>query len=342
MVGGNTMLTNIWKNIKQGNIAPVYLLVGEESYLINQTISKLKDALSQDEEVEVITFDLDEVPVDLVIDEADTIPFFSERKLVIAKNASFLKATEKGKEKIDHDLKRLENWLAFPSDTSITVFIAPYEKLDERKKITKIIKEKATYVQTETPKEKDLAVWIQSEVQAQGKTIRQDALEKLVVMVGTNMLQLQMEIEKMSLYLGESGEITAELVEELVAKTLEQDAFKMLNAYLEQNHEQALEIYHDLLRQKEEPIMLVGLLASNIRTMSNVYYLLKKGYHPQQIAKQLKVHPYRVKLMVENRRRPSDESLLKALYRLAEVDLALKTSGGNRERHLEFFLMKPL
>lgn len=338
------MLTNIWKKIKQGDIAPVYLLVGEESYLINETMTKLKDALSQSGEIEVMNFDLDEVPVDYVIDEADTIPFFSEKKLVVAKNASFLKSTEKGKEKIDHDLKRLENWLEHPSDLTVTVFIAPYEKLDERKKVTKLLKDKAVYVQVQTPKEQDLAVWIQGQVKERGKTIQQGALEKLVTMVGTNMLQLQMEIDKMSLYLGdsESSEITESLVEDLVAKTLEQDAFKMLNAYLERNHTLALEIYHDLLRQKEEPIMLVGLLASNIRTMSNVYYLLKKGYHPQQIAKQLKVHPYRVKLMVENRRRPSDESLLKALYQLADVDLALKTTGGNRERHLELFLLKSL
>ena len=71
------MLTNIWKNIKQGDIAPVYLLIGEESYFIDETIIKLKAALSRDGEVEVMTFDLDEVPVDYVIDEADTIPFFS-------------------------------------------------------------------------------------------------------------------------------------------------------------------------------------------------------------------------------------------------------------------------
>lgn len=342
LVRRNWMLTDIWKKIKQGDIAPVYLLAGEESYLINETITKLKDVLAQNGELEVMTFDLDEVSVDAVIDEADTIPFFSEQKLVIAKNASFLKASEKGKEKIEHDLKRLENWLNYPSDMSVTVFIAPYEKLDERKKITKLMKEKAVYVATETPNERDLAVWIQNEVVALGKTIGQGAIEKLVTMVGTNMLQLKMEMEKISLYLGESGEITPTLVEELVAKTLEQDAFKMLNAYLDRNHKLALEIYHDLLRQKEEPIMLVGLLASNIRAMSNVYYLLKKGYHPQQIAKQLKIHPYRVKLMVENPRRPSEESLLKALYQLAEVDLALKTTGGNRERHLELFLLKSL
>ncbi|MEK5232624.1 DNA polymerase III subunit delta [Lysinibacillus sp. FSL K6-0232] len=336
------MISTVWNTIKKRELAPVYLLVGEESYFIDETIKRLKEALGPEEELEMTIFDLDEVPVDVVIDEADTIPFFSERKLIIAKNASFLKAAEKGKEKIDHDVKRLEAWLTNPSDFSVTVFIAPYEKLDERKKVTKMMKAHALYVQAETPKEQDLAVWIQSIVKAAGNTIRQDAIEQLVAMVGTNMLQLQMEIDKLTLYLGEGGEITTPLVEELVAKTLEEDAFKMLNAYLANDAVGALTIYHDLLRQKQEPIMLVGLLASNVRTMSNVFYLLKKGYHPQQIAKNLKIHPYRVKLMVEQRHRPSEESLLRALYQLAEVDLQLKSTGGNRERYLELFLLRQL
>ena len=336
------MFTKVWKDIKNGQIAPVYCIYGEESYFIDETIKRIKEALQTAEEAEIMTFDMEEAPVDVVIDEADTFPFFSERKLVIAKNASFLKATEKGKEKIDHDLKRLENWLAHPSDFCITVFIAPYEKLDERKKITKAMKEKSIMIHAETPKENDLAIWIRSEVSRFNKSIIDDAVDKLVEMVGANMLQLQIEIEKMSLYLGEENQISARLVEELVAKTLEHDAFKMLNAYLSRNVSEALQIYHDLLRQKEEPIMLVGLLASNIRTMNNVYYLQKKGYHPNQISKQLKIHPYRVKLMLENRERPNEKRLLKALKNLSEVDLMLKSVSGNRERYLEMFLLKAL
>lgn len=336
------MFTKVWQGFEKGNFAPVYLLVGEESYFVDETIKRLKAALSKDEEAEVMTFDLNEQPVDFVIDEADTIPFFTERKLIIAKNASFLKATEKGKEKIDHDVKRLENWLANPTDTAVTIFIAPYEKLDERKKVTKLMKEKSVMLLAETPQNNDLNAWIRSEVAKHGKAITEAAIQKLIEMVGPNMLQLQMEIEKMALYLGEEPEILVELVEDLVAKTLEQDAFKMLNAYLNNKQEEALMIYHDLLRQKEEPIKLVGLLANNIRTMIHVYYLQKKGYHQQQIAKQLKVHPYRVQMVSNQRNRPSDQRLLQALYTLANVDLQLKTTGGNRERHLELFLMKQL
>lgn len=336
------MFTKVWQDISKGNMAPVYLLVGEESYFVDETIKRLKKALSNGEEAEVMTFDLAEQPVDFVIDEADTFPFFTEQKLILAKNASFLKATEKGKEKMDHDVKRLEGWLANPTDTAVTVFIAPYEKLDERKKVVKLMKEKCVVLRAETPQNQDLNVWVINEVEAHGKAITEDATNKLIEMVGTNMLQLQMEIGKMALYLGEEMEISSSLVEDLVAKTLEHDAFKMLNAYLANNAAEALKIYHDLLRQKEEPIKLVGLLASNIRTMSSVFYLQKKGYQQQQIAKQLKVHPYRVQMIASQRHRPSEQRLLQALYSLANVDLQLKTTGGNRERHLELFLMKTL
>ncbi|MGR6897583.1 DNA polymerase III subunit delta [Rummeliibacillus sp. BSL5] len=336
------MFSKLWADIQKGKLASVYLLAGLESYYIDETIRRIKDKLEEEGEVESVTIDLDEKPVDLVIDESDTIPFFSSKKLIIAKNASFLKTTDKTKEKIQHDLTRLARWLEFPSDTSVTIFIAPYEKLDERKKVTKQMKEHAVYLLAETPKEQDLAVWVQHEVAGFGKLIEDEATAKLIELVGLDMLHLKSEVDKICLYLGEETTITASLVEELVSKTLEQDAFKMLNAYIRHDVSEALSIYHDLIRQKQEPIMLVALLASQIRLMSNVYYLLKKGYHSGQIAKQLKVNPYRIKRIVEDRRNISEEALLKALYGLSEVDLKLKSVSGRRERFLELFLMKPL
>lgn len=336
------MITQIWQNIKKGQIAPVYLLVGEETYFIDETIRRLKETLFTEQETEITTFDLAEQPLDFVMDEGDTFPFFCERKLIIVKNSTFLKATEKGKEKINHNIDRFLAWLKNPPETAVTVFIAPYERLDERKKVTKQMKEQAVVVVAQPLQERELYEWLTAEAKSYQKDITNEARSKLIAMTGTNMLQLQMEIEKIALYLGEERQITVEHIEQLVAKTLEHDAFQMLEAYLKNDQATALLIYHDLLRQKEEPIMLTGLLASNIRMMSQVFYLVKKGYHPQQIAKQLKVHPYRVKLLLEQKNRPSEQRLLQALHDLAQVDVQLKTSSSNRERILELFLMKRL
>ncbi|MGB3261163.1 DNA polymerase III subunit delta [Paenisporosarcina sp.] len=336
------MFSSIWKKIQHGEFSPIYLLVGTEHYFFDETIRRLKESLNQAGETDVLVFDLDEVPVQHVIEEADTIPFFTDRKLIIAKNASFLKATEKGKEKIDHDLKAFENWVQHPSETAITVFIAPYEKLDERKKVTKLMKDKALLLEAKPLEGNDLTVWVQSIVSKEHKSMTADAIARLIETVGQDLVQLQSELHKMATYIGEEPEITKEVVELLMTRTLEQDAFQLLNAYLRGDTTTALSVYHDLLRQKEEPIMLTALLASQIRLMSNVRYLQKKGYHAQAIAKQLKVNPYRVKLIVESRQQVGEERLLEVLHRLASADYQLKTSSGRRERILELFLMNRL
>ncbi|EGA89167.1 hypothetical protein GPDM_11865 [Planococcus donghaensis MPA1U2] len=335
------MITSVWKSIRSGQIDPVYLIVGTESYFIEKTLDLLKDKLTVDGELELTFFDLDEVPVEHVIDEADTFPFFSDRKLIIARNASFLKAAERGKEKINHDLKALEAWLEHPPSSSVTIFVAPYEKLDERKKVTKQMKQHTVLIEAKSLQANDLETWLMHEAKNFGKGIGIKAAQRLMEMAGTNLTLLSSEIEKMSLYLGSSDEdITVELVEQMTARTLEQDAFKMLQAYLDGNVSEALSVYYDLLRQKEEPVALTALLASQIRFMIQVYYLQKKGYHAQQISKQLKAHPYRVKLLVEKRQQISEKRLLLVLGDLADIDLQLKTLSGNRDRILEFFLMK--
>lgn len=336
------MFTSIWKEIRNGNFAPVYLLMGEEGYFIEETIRRLRDRLSSEGELEEMTFDLEEVPVEAVIEEADTFPFFSERKLILAKNASFLKAADKNKVKIEQNLKALERWLEHPSETAITVFIAPYEKLDERKKITKLMKENSVVAEGKTLQEHDLIQWVVSEAAKREKTISKELASKLIEITGFDMIRLQAEIEKMSLYLGNEQEITAAIIDDMVARTLEQDAFKMLNAYLTGDTKTALSVYHDLIRQKEEPIMLTSLLASQIRLMHHVFFLKKKGYHQQQIAKQLKVHPYRVKLMLESTLRIDENKLIAVMKKLAEADLKLKTVSGNRERILELILMQKI
>ena len=333
------MITEKWMQIGKGEISPIYLLFGSEGYFIEETIKRLKANFSKDSEGEVVTFDLEETTIEEVIYEADTLPFFSESKLIIAKNAFFLKATEKGKEKVVHNLATLEDWLKNPSPTAVTVFIAPYEKLDERKKVTKAMKQYANVIEAVSLQEHDIKSWIIQEAGRHGKTISDSAIQSLLEMGGTNLVHLQNEIEKLATYIGEEHEIDEQTVRLLLVRTLEEDVFALGNAYLSGNKSVAIEIYHDLLKRKEDPLKLNALIASQVRLMVQISHLKKKGYHAQQIANQLKVHPYRVKLLMDHPLLHHEQKLLKALNDIATVDLQLKTLSGNRERILELFLL---
>lgn len=334
------MFTDSWRSMAKGDIAPVYLVSGPEMYFFDETEKRLKEAMPDAAASELTTFDLDETPVEAVIEEADTFPFFCERKLIIARNASFLKAAEKGKEKVEHDLDRLMDWLAYPPESAVVLFLAPYEKLDARKKVVKAFRKHAVCLEAESLKPHDIETWIRQEAVRLGSKISDAAVRLLIETAGEDMVRLRSEMEKLSLYSGEGQEIGTDTVGLLVTKTPEDDAFKLLDAYMQGDSAKALMIYRDLLQNKEEPIRLNALLANQVRLMIQVNALKKKGYQQHQIAKQLKVHPYRVKLILENRKMADEARLLATLSRLADADLRLKTVSGNRERVLELVLMQ--
>lgn len=336
------MVSAEWKKIKAGDIAPVYLLTGEERYILDTTIQHLKKAMPDVDESTVNYFDLSETPVEFVIDEADTLPFLQERKLIIASNATFLRAQEKGKEKIEHNLSRLESWLQTPSPTAVVVFLAPYEKLDARKKITKLMTKQTTVIEAKRLEGTDLLTWVQHEAKSNGIEMERERAQQLVDLVGDDLLLLSSELLKIATYLGGQGVVTEKILQLLVPRTPETDVFRLTDAYVNGKVSESISIYHDLLRNGEEPIMLTSLIASQIRLMIQVNSLQKKGYQQQQIAKTIGVHPYRVKLMMGKSRHTSPERLLQILDRLAMIDYQLKSTGGRRERIFELFLMQPL
>lgn len=336
------MVSAAWKEIRKNPEQPIYLLTGTESYLLQETLAKIISESPGIEQQDVLNFDLEETSVDRVIEEADTLPFLQDRKVIVAKNASFLKAKERGKEKIEHPIDQLEAWLQDPSPTATVIFTAPYEKLDSRKKITKVMTSNAVVIEANKLTGNDLTVWVQQQGAAFGVTIDREIADYLVETTGENMMQLSSEIEKLAAYLEGSGTVTKEVIDRLVPRSPETEIFRLTDTYIAGNRAQTLAVYHDLLRSGEEPIAMTSLIAGQVRLMLHVGTLKKKGYHQQQIASTLNVHPYRVKLVMNNRNSPSEQRLLRVLNELASIDLKLKSTSGSRERVLELFFMEKL
>lgn len=334
------MANATWKNISAGVIEPVYLLLGIEQHIFDTTIERLKKAIPIQDETSIVYFDLEETPIEIVLEEADTLPFLEDRKLIIARNASFLTAQDKGREKVVHNLEVFESWLANPSPTATVVFLAPYEKLDARKRITKLMQKQTTVIEAKRLQGKDLTTWIQHEAKLNDSKISSEIAMLLVEVAGDSLLSLATEIEKMATYLAGEGEITKEIIEMHVARTPEMDVFRLTDSYITGKVSDSVSIYHDLLRNGEEPIMLTSLISGQIRLMIHVQSLRSKGYQQQQIAKTLRVHPFRVKLLMENKKIPNQARLLKILDNLATIDYKLKSTSGKRERVLELFFMQ--
>ncbi|WP_409301789.1 DNA polymerase III subunit delta [Peribacillus sp. SCS-155] len=335
------MVIEVWKNIKRKQLAPVYLIYGTEAFLINETRQLLlENALSDDEiDFNLSQIDLEETPIETALEDAETLPFMGERRLVFMQNPFFLTA-EKSKSKVEHNIKKLEEYIANPAPYSIIALVAPYEKLDERKKITKELKQRAAVIEAKKLNEHEIRAWIKERASLSNVQILDEAIDMMLELAGTNLMLLTNELDKLSLYVDEGKTIDREMVEQLVAKSLEQNIFTLVDKFLQRDLTGAVQIYHELLRQNEEPIKILGFMASQVRLMYQVKALAKQGYSQQKIAGALKIHPYRVKLALEKTGRFNERELLSLIHDFAEADYKMKTGQLDKAIALELLFLK--
>jgi DNA polymerase-3 subunit delta len=328
-------------NIREGNIAPIYLVLGEEQYFIEQIKETLvKHALEEDAiDLNFSNFDMAENTINDALFEAASFPFFGDRKLVFIQNPFFLTG-KKVKKAPEHNIEELEDYLNNPADFSILVFFAPYEKLDGRKKISKLMKKEARVIDVSSPRPNEASRYIKEVVKEKGYRFSEGAFQLFTERTDGDLTSMMHELDKLFLYHADSKNISKQAIQELVPKTLEQNVFELNTKVLNKQVEASIEIYHDLLVQKEEPIKIVALLMSQFRLLLQTKILQKQGYQQKDIAKALKVHPYRVKLALQNIRKYDQDLLSEALNYLIDADFKMKTGQIDQELQVELFIMR--
>lgn len=328
------------QDIEKGKIGPLYLCYGTETHLMEKFLARLIDRTIEPEhrDFAVSRFDLNETPVEAVLEDAETLPFMVPKKLVIASNADFFTG-RKEKGKAEHDLDRLSAYLQAPADYTVMVFTVQAEKLDERKKIVKHLKKENRIVPFLPMKASELNRWISDQATRMGCRIIGEAAELLVMRCGTRLQTLASELEKLSLYAGKGGTITTEMVHLLTARSMEQDVFMLIDEIVRLRIDRALSLFHELLKQREEPVKIALLIARQFRIMLQVKELERRGYSAQQAASQLGLHPYAVKIASGQARRFSEGRLCEILSQLADLDYRMKTGLVDKTAGLELFLL---
>ncbi|MDP5273053.1 DNA polymerase III subunit delta [Chengkuizengella axinellae] len=329
------------KQIKQKKFSPIYLCYGTEKFLMNEfiqfLINEFIDPVHKD--FALSHFDLNETSIDQVVEDVETLPFMVPNKLVIAKNANFLTGS-RDKTKVEHQIEKLENYIHSPVDYSVLVLYVQAEKLDERKKIVKLLKKQNHLVSFPPLKPNELSKWIQNRVKKHGCMISEQTAETFILYAGTNLQTLAAEIEKCCLFAGADQEITREMINQLVVRSVEQNIFILVDEIVRKKLEQALTIFYTLLKQKEEPIKIISLIARQFRIILQVKELSSKGYSQYQIASQLSIHPYAVKIADGQGKLYQERDLVDILNKLAELDYQIKSGQIEKVLGIEKFLFQ--
>lgn len=325
------------KRIKDQQISQVILLYGTESYFIQNLKNEIVQQFLNGEHDHLSTYDLEETPIEEVITDAETYPFFGEKKVIIAQNPTFLTAKQT-KLPFEHDLSRLEQYINDPVDYSILLMIAPYDNLDNRRKITKLLNQKASVAECNPIQEYELTEWINHLAEDFKITIAPDAYEILESEFINNLYLIQNELKKLSLFVGENGVVTREIAEQLISHTENSSALRLVDAVIERNLSKAFSIYHDLKKMKEEPIGIIALLAFQFRAIFRVKLLKTKGYSQYQIQRQLGVHPYVVKIAGKREKLFTIDKLENIIHQLTTTDANIKQGKMEPEFAFEMLL----
>ncbi|SFL33581.1 DNA polymerase III, delta subunit [Paenibacillus sp. 1_12] len=329
------------RSIQKGTFAPLYVCFGTESYLIQEFLQKLTSNLidPQDAAFAVSRYDLAETSIDRVIEEAEELPFIGPRKLLVATNALFLTGA-KDSSKVEHKPERLLEYLKSPADFSVIVLTVGAEKLDERKKLVKSLKEKDYLISCASLSADELGQWLKGEADKAGITFASGVQEQFIMYTGTNLQTLSSELDKCAMFVGRGGTITTEILDQLVTRSIEQNIFLLIEHIVQLKLDKAFTMLAELLRRKEEPIKIMALIARQFRIMYQVKDLQQQGYSQQQIASQISLHPYAVKIAAGQSNRFEVSQLLNILDQLSDLDYQMKSGKIDKALGLELFLLK--
>lgn len=323
-------------------MSKIHVVHGEVEELIERETEQLTEKYLGDEpkdDFNYVRYNLYETPLNTVLEDAMTLPFFSDKKVVVVQN-SFIFTGEKPPKDITVHTESLLKFIENYDGTALIIFQVNALKLDERKKVVKALKKVGQIKKIEQMTEQEMQQWIHHYLNASYKEIKQDALEILINLTGIHYRLIKQEIDKLLLFIGDRPTINKDDVQTIVNRSLEQNVFLLTDYIQKGQKDKAIALVKDLIQLKEEPIKLLALITSNYRLYYQSKILNQKGYSGQQIAKTVGVHPYRVKLALNQARKYDLETLLSIMNDCAETDYQLKSSYMDKVLILELFIMR--
>lgn len=308
-----------------------YLLCGTESFLIRKKLNEIiNESVHGDAEMSVITYDASapDFMMSALIEDASTIPFFTDTKVIVVKNCLFLSASGSLS---DADAKLLESVLTVPNETAVLVFVLEKDKLDARKKIVKLVRKHCREFKFDELDSSEFIHVLKSKLKAYRIEMESEAIKELENRLAGSLSLMESELAKLSLM---DRKVTKEDIELLVSRPLEDKAFDLVNAVLAGKMKEVFRIWKDLQVAKTDPILLNTLIGRQFHLILQVKLLAASGKAESTMAQILGAHPYSIKLAHQSSRLISSDLLKELIDDCAELDQKFKS--GTVDRHLGF------
>lgn len=321
-------MQRLLQDIKTAQFNHIYLLYGEEAYLRKQYRDRLKEAIIGNDTMNYHYYEGKDITLPEIIDLAETMPFFAERRLIVMENSGLFKSGGEA----------LAEYLGNPSETAYFIFVET--EVDKRSKLYKTVAAKGYAAEFAVQDENTLKRWVLGMVKKEGKQISERTLLLFLEKAGNDMENIKAEAEKLFCYCMDRDVITEADVEAICTKQISGHIFDMVNAIADRKQRKALELYYELLTLKEPPMRIIFLIARQFNLLLQVKELSGKGYQGKTIGPKVGLPGFVAGKYVSQAARFQTAQLRRALESCVEAEEAVKTGRMNDTMSVELLIMQ--
>lgn len=316
----------IKEHIKQNQFKQCYLLYGTEEFLKKLYKNKLKTGIIGDEDTMNFTyFEGKSIEVPKVIEVAETMPFFSERRLILIQNSGLFKSQN---DLADY-IKQLPDYCYF-------LFVE--SEVDKRNRLYKAVKDVGVIAEMNGLDEKNLQMWIVQLLNRSNKKITKDTLTYFMNKSGTDMEGMVQEIEKLVCYAMDRDVITKDDIDAVCITQVSNQIFMMIDAIAMKKQQQALDYYYDLLTLREKPMSILFLITRHFNILLQMKELT--GQNRNDVAKKVGVPPFAVQKYMAQAKNFTRSGLIANLKDCAEMEAQVKTGLMGDQMAVELLIVK--
>lgn len=308
-------------DIKNGNIKPIYLLMGEEPYYIDKISEFIEQTVLAEEERgfnQMILYGRD-VAVEDIVSNAKRFPMMAERQVVIVKEAQDLSRT----------FDKLDDYAKNPQPSTVLVLCYKYKTVDKRKAVYKAIKKSGVVFESKKLYDNQVPDWIKRVLSPKGYAITPKASQLLVEFLGTDLRKINNELEKLQIVLPKNTQITPEHIEENIGISKDYNNFELRKAIGARDSKKAFKIVQYFAdNPKDNPMVVtVALLFNFFSQLLKLHGM--KDRNPRSVASALRVNPYFVNEYLDAARNFPMRKVSQVVALLREFDVKSKGVNSN-------------
>lgn len=326
--------------IAQGKAASCYVLEGPEEYIKRSALDALRKLLLPAGLEDMNETRLNDPDADTLIAAAETLPFMADKRLVVVQESGMLQGRAKGYDEA-RSAAALSEYLKNPPDTACIVFYVR-DKADGRKKLYAALKKCAEIVQFSPLEDREMTRWIAQYLKKLGKQISAPTCQKLTFTAGNDLYALSGELQKLAAYAGDRAEILPEDIDAVCVRTTAYRVYDLTNTLMRGDAKGAFTLARALLKDGEEPLMLLALLQGECRRMLAVKLLRADGAQPDAIAAKIGAPPFAVRQLYAQVTRYTEEKLRTMCDACMETEYRVKSGRLPLEGALEKTMLQLL